>query len=302
MDDRSSARRHGDHKILVVMAFDLVVAWFLMGVSPWEMGPFNSVASAQAPAPQQSGPQPVKPMAADADPSFEVATIKPNTSGDPEIHGPIMKARHFNTQNASVSDLIEYAYSIQKNQIVGGPAWIDKNRYDISAVPAQEGEPSHAQDCVMVRKLLADRFKLIVHHEKRELPAFVLTLGEHGQKLAPTQISQSRPSINLRPGPKGLTLDARNASMADFAYYLLTFVLERPVVDQTGLTGKFDFQFTFAPDDSQFKGHPPQLPEVTESSPGLFDAMQQQVGLKLKAGKAPVDVIVIDHLEPPSED
>ena len=105
-----------------------------------------------------------------------------------------MKARHFNTQNASVSDLIEYAYSIQKNQIVGGPTWIEKNRYDISAVPAQEGEPSHAQDCVMVGKLLADRFKLVFHHEKRELPAFVLTLGEHGQSSLQPRLVRAGPA------------------------------------------------------------------------------------------------------------
>ena len=94
-----------------------------------------------------------------------------------------------------------------------------------------------------------------------------------------------------------------NGTMVDFTGLLQSLLLDRPVVDQTGITGKFDFTVTFTPDDSEFNGHPPQLPKPAddvEAAPGFFDAIQQQIGLKLDAKKTPVDVLIIDHVEKPS--
>lgn len=248
-------------------------------------------------------PPPPKLMAADADPSFDVATIKPNDSGAPQMQGLTVRGRDFATRNSSLVDLISFAYNVQTKQIVGGPEWMDKDRYDIAAVPAQEGVPNPQQLRTMMKKLLADRFKLTFHQEKRELSAYVLTVSKNGEKLKPTQFNGPLPGLGFRPGPAGLLMMMRNGTLEDFTSFLQTLVLDRPVVDQTGMKGKFDLQFTFTPDDSEFNGHPPSLPtqtDATNASPGLFEAIQQQLGLKLDAEKTPVDVMVIDHVEKPS--
>jgi uncharacterized protein (TIGR03435 family) len=248
---------------------------------------------------------PPKPMAADADPSFEVATIKPNDSGASTMQGLTVRGRNFATRNSSLVDLISFAYEVQAKQIVGAPEWMNQDRYDIAAVPDQEGAPNPQQLRIMMRKLLADRFKLTFHPDKRELSAFVLTVGKNGNKLTPTQLNGPLPGLGFKPGPGGLTLVVRNGTMTDFTGFLQTLVLDRPVVDQTGITGKFDFGFTFTPDDSEFNGHPPPLPKTADDNaappaPGLFEALQQELGLKLDAKKTPVYVLVIDHVEKPT--
>jgi uncharacterized protein (TIGR03435 family) len=247
-------------------------------------------------------PPPPKLMAADANPSFEVATIKPNDSGASSIQGLTLNGRNFATRNSSLGDLIGFAYEVQAKQIVG-PDWLDKDRYDIAAVPDQDGAPNVQQLRVMVQKLLTTRFNLTFHHDKRELSAYVLTIGKNGQKLTPTQLKGPLPGMGMRPGPSGLTLIMGNARLADFTGFLQMIVLDRPVVDRTGIEGRFDYSVTFTPDDSEFNGHPPKVPtqtETTEPSPNLFVAIQEQLGLKLDAEKTPVDVIAIDHVEKPS--
>jgi uncharacterized protein (TIGR03435 family) len=248
-------------------------------------------------------PPPPKLMAADADPAFDVATIKPNPSGAAQMQQLTINGRNFRIRNGSLGDLIAFAFSVQAKQIVGGPDWIDKDRYDIDAIPDQEGSPNPQQLRTMIRKLLASRFALTFHHDKRELSAFVLTVGKNGEKLTPTQLKGPLPGLGFRPGKGGLTLQVANGNLTDFTGFLQSLVLDRPVVDQTGLTGRYDFKVMFMPDDSQFNGHPPKLPpdtDTTEASPNLFDAIQQQLGLKLSAEKTAVDVIAIDHVEKPS--
>jgi uncharacterized protein (TIGR03435 family) len=252
----------------------------------------------------------IPPMDANADPSFEVATIKPNESGAPSLQGITMNGRNFRTRNSSLGDLIHFAYDVQTKQIVNAPEWMEKDRYDIAAVLEEQGVPNAAQVKIMIRKLLADRFKLTFHHDKKELSAYLLTVAKDGQKLTPTQRPGPQPGIGFRPGTGGLTLMVMNATMADFTGFLQVLVLDRPVVDETGLKGNFDFQCTFTPDESQFNGHPPMPPpqqtgtantSSAPSAPSLYDAFQQQLGLKLSAKKTSVDVIVIEHVEKPSE-
>jgi uncharacterized protein (TIGR03435 family) len=247
-------------------------------------------------------PPPQPPMAENADPSFEVATIKPNISGAASMQGLTLRGRNFATRNSSLGDLIAFAYNVQMKQIIGGPDWMEKDRYDIAAVPEQEGVPNPDQLRTMIKKLLADRFKLTFHNDKKELSAFVLTVGKNGQMLTPTQLKGPLPGLGIRPGAGGITLNMANATIGDFTSFLQMLVLDRPV-DQTGIKGRYDYQCTFLPDDSQFNGHPPPVQPATsgtESAPGLFDAIQQQLGLKLDAEKTPVDVIAIDHVEKPS--
>jgi uncharacterized protein (TIGR03435 family) len=266
-------------------------------------------------------PPPLKLMPADADPSFDVATIKPNNSGATSMQGLTVNGRNFATRASSLQDLISFSYGIQAKQIVGGPDWLDMDRYDIAAVPDIDGAPNPEQVRSMIRKLLADRFKLTFHKEKRDMSAYVLTVAKSGQKLTPTERKGPLPGIGFRPMPGGLMLNMINGTMADLTGFLQIIVLDRPVVDRTELKDKFDLVVKFTPDETQFHGHPPKLPgaaasasgsssgasgsaapapDTTESFPDLFQAFQQQLGLKLDAEKTAVDVIGIDHVEKPS--
>jgi uncharacterized protein (TIGR03435 family) len=248
-------------------------------------------------------PPPRKLMPADADPSFEVATIKPNDSGGTSMQVLTFRGRNLITVNSSLADLIMFAYSVQRKQIVGAPDWIEEDRYDINATPDQEGTPSADQVRLMIRKLLTDRFQLKFHHDKRELSAFVLTVGKDGSKLKPSQPNGNLHGIGVQPAKSGAMMFANNSPIPAFTSFLQSLVLDRPVVDQTGLTGKYDLTVTFTMDDSLFNGHPPAFPkpdEGVEAAPSLFDALQQQLGLKLTAEKTQVDVLAIDHVEKPS--
>ena len=247
-------------------------------------------------------PPPRKAMPADAEPGVEVATIKPNDDGGPSMQVLTFRGRNLVTVNSSLADLIMFAYSVQMKQIIGAPDWIEKDRYDINATPDVEGTPTADQVRVMIRKLLAERFQLKFHHDKRELSAFVLTVGKDGAKLRPGQLNGTLHGIGIQPAANGALLFVNNAPISAFTSFLQSLVFDRPVVDETGLTGKYDFTVTFTPDDSEFKGHSPvpKPADGVEPAPGLFEAMQQQLGLKLTAEKAQVDVLAIDRVEKPS--
>jgi len=246
-------------------------------------------------------PPPPKLMSADADPSFEVATIKPNDTGATSMQQLTINGRDFKTRASSLEDLIAFSYEVQAKQIVGAPEWISKDRFDIDAVPDAEGEPNPQQVRTMIRKLLTERFKLTFHRDKKDLSAFVLTAGK-AEKLTPTQLNGPLPGIGMRPATGGLTLMVHNATVGDFTGFLQTLVLDRPVVDNTGLKGRFDFNLTFLPDDTQFNGHSPvgKLADGVEPAPSLSEALQLQLGLKMSAEKTPVEVLAIDHVEKPS--
>jgi len=240
------------------------------------------------------------PMAADANPAFEVATIKPSR---PNVQGKgfLVRGRTFSTINTSLSDLITFAYELHARQIVGGPAWLETDKYDLTAEPDGSGQPDAKQWKVMVQKLLADRFRLAFHRDKRELSVYAIVPARTGPKLTKSEGDPNGlPSLLFR----GLgVLPARNATMADFAGVMQGAVLDRPVVDQTGLVGRFDFTLTWTPDESQFGGlgvkvSPPA--DNPDAPPGLFTAIEEQLGLRLNSTRAPVDVLVIDSADKPT--
>jgi uncharacterized protein (TIGR03435 family) len=246
-------------------------------------------------------PRPPKPMAADADPSFDVATIKPSKPGTP---GRLFRIQpgHFSTINTTLSSLIGFCYGVHPRQIVGAPAWVDTEKYNLDGKPDGEGQPSLDQWKKMVQKLLADRFQLSFHDDKKELPVFALVVAKSGPKLTKSEADANGvPSLLFR----GLgMLPVRNATMADFAGVMQSAVLDRPVVDRTGLTGRYDFVLTWTPDETQFAalgGAPPAPIDKPDAPPDLFTAIQQQAGLKFESTKASVDVMVIDKVERPSE-
>jgi uncharacterized protein (TIGR03435 family) len=249
-------------------------------------------------------PVKLKPMAADADPSFDVAVIKP---AKPEMQGKgkgfaMPGPRQFLTINTNVRDLIWYAYGLHARQIAGGPPWMETDSFDITAKSAGEGQPSQNQFKVMLQKLLADRFQLAFHKEQRELSVYAIVLGKNGPKLTKSAGDPSAPPSLAFTGLG--TLPARNASMAEFAGVMQGAVMDKPVVDQTGLAGKYDFLLKWTPDDSQFAAmgiKVPPPPDDPAAPPDLNTALQDQLGLKMIATKASVEVMVVDKLSKPSE-
>jgi uncharacterized protein (TIGR03435 family) len=246
-------------------------------------------------------PPKVPPMDANAHPSFEVATIKP-TKPDEQRFMLIVRGGRFETMNTSLSKLLTFAYGMQAKQLIGLPEWADTDKYDINAKPDIEGSPSKKQLQEMVQKLIADRYKLTFHRDKKDLSVYVLSIAKTGPKLTK---SEGDPNGLPGFGLRGLgALNIRNANMGDFAGLMQEAVLDRPVVDQTGLAGRYDFSVNWTPDDSQYGGMGAKAPPPTDSAnapPNLYTAIQEQIGLKLDATKAPADVMVIDHVEKPSE-
>jgi uncharacterized protein (TIGR03435 family) len=245
-------------------------------------------------------PEPPKPMAADAKAVFEVATIRPS---NPAAQGKLLtiKGRQVLTINTSLSDLISYAYGLHLRQVVGGPSWMESDKYDITGLPEGQGMPNQNQMRQMLRALLEDRFKLTTHRETRELPAYSLVVAPGGPKMTK---NDSNP--NGLPGLlfRGLgVLPATNATMGDFAGVMQLAVLDRPVIDRTGLQGRFDFTLTWTPDETQFASFGVRIPTSTDPNapPVLFTAIQEQLGLKFDSVRAPVEVLVIDRVEKPSE-
>ena len=203
--------------------------------------------------------------------------------------------------NTTFMDLVTFAYGVQARQVIGAPAWAESEKYDITAQPDLEGQPNDRQWKSMLQKLLATRFQLALHRDKRELPAYVILVAPGGPKMAKSGGDPNGlPSLFF----KGLgVLPAINASMADFAGVMQSSVLDRPVVDQTGLQGRWDFTLQWTPDETQFggRGAMAQGQAGANAPPGLFTAIQEQLGLKLDSTRAPVEVIVIDRMEKPSE-
>jgi uncharacterized protein (TIGR03435 family) len=240
---------------------------------------------------------PVSTMPAGTDPAFEVATIKPSPGS---LEGPrySLRGRNFIALRASLRDLIKLAYGVHASQVVSAPAWIASDQYDVEGVPRGEGMPNDRQLKAMLQKLLADRFQLAFHREQRELPAFVIILASGTPKLAPTQAPGSLPVAGVGPG----LFYGVNATTTDFATALQGAAMDRPVVDQTGLTGRWDFRLEWTPDPAQFGGRASQVgPPDANRPPALFTAIQEQLGLKIESKRAPVDVLVIDRVEKPSD-
>jgi uncharacterized protein (TIGR03435 family) len=238
-------------------------------------------------------------MPADADPAFEVVTVK-RTNPDQHLGGLRMQGRQFSSINMSVSDLVLLAYGIHPRQLLGAPDWIEKGRYDVLGKPDVEGQPNSRQMRALIQKLLADRFSLKFHREQRELSVYLMVVVKTGAKLTPAAGDPKEDPLMFFYGPAKFV--AKNTTMADFAGFLQRGVLDRPVLDQTGLTGRYDFGLLWRPEvPSGGPGNSPPPPSDSDGLPDVYTAVQQQLGLRLEATKAPTEVIVIDRLEKPSE-
>jgi uncharacterized protein (TIGR03435 family) len=245
-------------------------------------------------------PAPPRAMAADAPAVFEVVSIRPS---NPDAPGKVftVKGRQVLTINTTATDLITFAYDVHAQQVSGGPAWMQSEKFDVTGQPQAEGTPNTQQLRGMIRSMLQERFGLAVHTDKKEMPAYALVAGSGGAKLTRnTSNPNGLPALFF----KGLgVLPAVNATMDDFARAMQTAVLDRPVVNRTGLEGRYDFTLTWTPDESQFRSMgvrvPPPSPDAN-GPPGLFTAIQEQLGLRLESTTAPVEVIVVDRIEQPA--
>jgi uncharacterized protein (TIGR03435 family) len=171
--------------------------------------------------------------------------------------------------------------------------------WDIQVKPDAPGMPDADQMKEIVQKLLAERFALKFHQEKRDMAAYVLTVARDGPKL--NRSAESLPRAGYSVGPGGL-IRMRDATMADFAGLLTRTTLDRPVLDRTGLESRWNFTLKWLWDESQFGGQvpPPPAGDPAAALPPLFTAIQEQLGLKLDAQKTDVPVLVIDHVDHPS--
>jgi len=236
-----------------------------------------------------------------AQPSFAVASIRQSGAEVKFEHDGKTDTSpgHLLMKDVTVQTCIKWAYGVQHSQIIA-PPWTDSEHFDIDA--KADDPVDIPQLKLMLQTLLADRFKLTFHNEKREISAYVITTGKTGVKLA---ASSGDPNGLPGLGFRALgAMIARNSTIADLAGLLQTVVLDRPVVDQTGLTGKYDFTLNWTPEPTQFGGRGGQAQppaDDTAAPPDLFTALQQQLGLKLESTKTSVPVLAIDKVEKPSE-
>jgi uncharacterized protein (TIGR03435 family) len=242
-------------------------------------------------------PQP-KPMAPEAKPNIEVSTVK---LSPPEVRGRLftMRGTQLMAINVSVRNLITFAYDLHERQVLDEPGWASSEKYEIVVKPDVPGQPNIQQMKQLIRKVLEERFQLQFHTEKRELSVYAITVSEKTQpKLTASAPGQNLPNLIF---PRLGFLPARNATLDDLAQVLQAAVLDRPVVNQTEIEGRYDFTLDWMPDEFQFTslGPLPQLPDT--GKPNIFQAFKEQLGLKLESAKVPDEVMVIDKVEKPSD-
>jgi len=270
-------------------------------------------------------------------PSFEVASVKPNNSNSTNSSTSFNRGR-FVATNVTVKLLLMSAYRVQDFQIIGGPGWIGSDAFDIEAkpeegaVPQQQGprDPTAIDPMsLMVQSLLEDRFELKLHRETRELPVYILSIGKDGPKFKAVDPAQQTdappgargvggvgrvpPPASLPVGNMGSSVNNGRGEMSAHAVPIARLVnflaqqLRRPVVDKTDLRDLYDFRVEWTRDQNvgaapqTAGGAPTPATPDAPSGPSMFTALQEQLGLKLDSGKAPVEVIVIDSVQKPRE-
>jgi uncharacterized protein (TIGR03435 family) len=239
--------------------------------------------------------------------AYEVATIKPNTSGGGNEDSRGDNGR-FTAVNCSLKTLIQYdAYGVPGSRIVGGPSWLGTAKFDIQAkmdeatmeqMKTLSQQEYAAQSQMMMQNLLAERFKLAVHWETRELPVYALVVAKGGPKLQATTLtdgSTHATSTNGKLTAKGVS----SAKLAQTLTRLASQELGHEVIDRTGLSGRYDFTLNWTPDTGASGANAGA--DAPDAGPSIFTAVQEQLGLKLESAKGPVQVLVVDHAEMPTE-
>jgi uncharacterized protein (TIGR03435 family) len=248
-------------------------------------------------------PPPRQMMDSKAAPGFEVVTIKPSNADNPGYRIGVNPSGTITTQNTTILYLVKFAYDLHPKQVIGAPAWIDADKFDITAKPDIPGSPSFQQIQSVLQKLLAERFGLAFHKEKRELSAYTITVAKGGEKIRKdADPHDSGPSFG--GPPSGFVV--RSATIAEFTTFVLLPLMDQPVVDQTGFgETRYSFILKFTPDPAMLPpgagpDSQPPAPDA-DAPPDIYAAMEQQLGLHIQKTKALVDVMVIDKVSKPSE-
>ena len=278
---------------------------------------------AQSGAAQSTAPKPL-----DAAPStvFEAASIKPQA---PSSDGSIRTMVQFppngrlTAAGATVKTLICVAYGLSDFQVLGGPNWIEEDRYDVLATPGSaleeqlqkmKSDDNTQAKRQMLQALLADRFKLILHHDTKELPIYGLVVAKSGSKLQETKPDDANPdaaNAPAHPTNKGrmrmsidsgsIEITATGMAMDGLARQLAS-QLHSTVQNNTGLKGIYDFTLRFTPDDAPMDASGGANASLADNGgTSIFAAVQDQLGLKLESKKGPVEIVVVDHVDKPSD-
>jgi uncharacterized protein (TIGR03435 family) len=243
--------------------------------------------------------------------TFQFAAIKPS---DPHAQGHRFRVtgHRLETTNTSLLDLISFAYGRHPTQIIGAPDWVQSDRFDLTLQADAEGPMDEVLWTSVLQSYLTESFKLSSHRDARDLPLYVLAIAPSGSRLATSKRNPRQlPELSITLGTRNAAnanlaaISSTNATVADLAGVLQRIVLEWPVVDRTGITGRYDFAVTWTPDGAQFgdaRARTPAPVDVANAPPYLGTALQQQVGLKLELVDAPLQVLVVDYVERPATD
>jgi uncharacterized protein (TIGR03435 family) len=276
-----------------------------------------------------SGQQPTS-TAAGPVARFEIASVKPNRSGELRITVDLPAPDRFTATNVPLRELIRFAFDVQDARLLGGDAWIRSERFDViakadHALPPWGPSGPPIEVLGMLKALLAERFGLAVHQETRVLPVYALVMAQDDRRLGPQlrastldcenqaksgqprpplvpQGNVAQPTCGMRIGPGQMVMGG--TPMSQLATVLSPFV-QRIVIDRTGLSGAFDFHLSWTP-ERVLQGAPPPgappLPPVDPNGASIFAALQEQLGLELESQQAPLEVVVIDRVDRPTAD
>jgi len=238
--------------------------------------------------------------------TFDVAAIKATPPDERRgIVHQLPGGQTYEAIGASLRVIMTVAYSVTDRQISGGPDWVNADRWNIEAKSERRGTSDELHDALA--RLLEDRFKLKVRHEKRDMPCYILTVDKKGAKLPehdPADLVHEPIAGGFQDGQ--LQMNGQNATMNYFAFFL-SRGLDRNVVDQTGLTARYDIKYHYIPDLPNGGRRPDGSPvmvngePVALDGPNIFTALRDQLGLRLEKGTGPVEYLVIEHVEKPSD-
>ncbi len=227
--------------------------------------------------------------------TFEVASIKPAAPGTRGYSIAPSAGGRLNAKNITLKRLLASAYHVQDFQISGGPNWMDGDRYDIVAKAEGNQNLTERELLEMLKPLLADRFQVAFHWETKQVPRYLLVVGKGGAKVKEVE-ADGAPNLEVR-GRRLIT--SHRAPLSELVE-VLSWVMGRVVVDQTGLAGVYDYKLEWTPDDLQTR-EPGADVVAAESGTSIFGAIQEQLGLKLDPQKGPVQILVVDKAEKATE-
>jgi uncharacterized protein (TIGR03435 family) len=225
-------------------------------------------------------------------PSFEAASIKLHPQPITASYDPMVRGSEMVCMACSLRDMITAAYTVRDDQLAGGPNWLTTDRYDLEAKASGDTPLTRDRGIAMLQSLLTDRFQLKVHRETREMPVYELVIARNGPKFKPSPPDARGGMITRSMAAASLHMEATRVNMERLARRISNSA-GRPVLDKTGLEGDYAFTLEWTQSDL--------APDADVNVPSIFSAVQEQLGLRLQPAKDPIEMLVIDRAEKPSE-